>query len=219
MLFQTTTYILAILLIWVAFSYALFMAFKAQPLDRHCTKRRWLTSIGMGITTIVFFCVQSFPLIHGLTWGILLTLVLALLVFRVQTSSAAKLAVVPYLLKRTYAQIHLSNAKQAFDKQTYRELPQLLHELSDIGFEVVTLTSPMFSKKNKIRNLAVLKKTLSNEVKDIQIKPLHWSMVLWKICLLSFAKYVQRAPSLHNVHVIHWCRITLILTRRTSEKL
>ncbi|MGF1894078.1 hypothetical protein L4D18_21900 [Vibrio campbellii] len=219
MLFQNSMDILAILLIWFAFVYALFQAFKAQPLDKHCTKRHWFTSIGMGITTIIFFCVQSFPFIHGLTWGVLLTFVLAQLVFRVQTSSAAKLAVVPNILKTTHAQVHLSNVKQALDKHTYKELPLLLNELSELGFEVVTLTSPMFSKKNKIRNLAVLKKVLSNEVEDIQVKPLHWSRALWKIGLLSFEKYVQRAPSLHNTPVMNWCRITLILTRRTSEKL
>ena len=163
MYFQILMEILAILLVWFAFFYALFQAFKAQPLDKHYTKRHWFTSIGMGVTTTLFFCVQSFPLLHGLTWGVLLTFVLAQLVFRVQTSAAAKLAVVPNIFKTTHAQIHLSNAKQAFDKHTYKELPLLLNELSELGFEVVTLTSPMFNKKNKIRNLAVLKKVLPNE--------------------------------------------------------
>ncbi|WP_045409840.1 hypothetical protein [Vibrio jasicida] len=206
------------LAIWAAYTYVLILAFKPHPLDKHSIKRRWFTSIGIGLLTVAFFIVQRFPVSHALAWGVILTWVFAVLVFRVQTATNATLVVVPNLLHRTHAQVHLASPTQAFSKQTYRELPILLSRLSELGFETVTLTSPMFVKEKKLRTLERLKKTLSEDIERIEVKRRHWTTVPMGILSLAVAKHLQRAPSLRKVSVTRWHQITLTLIRHTSEK-
>ena len=206
------------LAIWAAYTYVLILAFKPQPLDPHHVRRRWLISAGIGILTTTFFIVQRFPTGHALAWGVLLIWVFAVLVFRLQASQKATLVVVPCLLRRAQAQVHLASPTQAFCKQTYRELPLTLHRLSQLGFKTVTLTSPMFAKDEKLRTLERLKATLNHEIEHIEVKRLHWTTVPMGILSLTAAKYLQRAPSLRKVSVTRWHRITLTLTQHASEK-
>lgn len=131
--------------------------------------------------------------------------------YQAKSSPHAKLAVVPHWRKKDTVAIHLQHASDAFNAETYRELPILLQDLASMNIRTVTLTSPMFGKNGKLRSLTRLKRSISSVTTDITSS----SFSLFKTPLagvvLGLTKYMKKAPALKNTDLTTQYQLTLTL--------
>ncbi len=131
--------------------------------------------------------------------------------FVVRPFPGSKLCVVPNILDTTTVQVHLVEPGQAFDRETYVELPQLVQSLRERKVKVITMTSPMFFKGTAVRSHKQLEKVLRQHVSKIEHQKI--SMLTNPVQLMSmlFYKYVLREKTLKNSSITLWYRYTLHL--------
>ncbi|WP_322805396.1 hypothetical protein SO574_23465 (plasmid) [Vibrio alfacsensis] len=167
----------------------------------------------MGVITSCFLLWLYDSWTLAVCGGVALSWLMMCFVYRAQETPQSQLVVIPSMFNSRCAEVHLANPRQHFNRQTYRELPQLLQRLSELGFETVTLTSPMFAKGDELRALTRLKRILSVQVIRIEAAHIHWTTKPVGTLALCFAKYLQRASTLHSVNVTSWYQLTLTLNR------
>lgn len=133
--------------------------FRPHTLTVHNRVKRWLSSVSMGVITSCFLLWLNDSWELAVCGGVALSWLMMCFVYRAQETPQSQLVVIPSLFNSRCAEVHLANPRQHFNRQTYRELPQLLQRLSELGFETVTLTSPMFAKGDELRALTRLKES------------------------------------------------------------
>ncbi|MGD1336109.1 hypothetical protein ACP6H1_27325 [Vibrio harveyi] len=129
--------------------------------------------------------------------------------FHAQTHSNSKLVVTPHCFNNTVAALHLRKANDAFDSHTYRELPILLKELSKDGYRTVTMSSPMFGKNGKMRNVKFLNQKLKKVGKVTGVKKAGAFGFPLGYLTLAFFKHFKKSPSLQSVDINHWYTVTV----------
>ncbi len=131
--------------------------------------------------------------------------------FVVRPFPGSKLCVVPNMLNKSVVQVHLTEPGQAFDRETYVELPQLVQSLRARSVKVITMSSPMFFKGTAVRSHKHLERVLRQHVSEIEHRQI--SMFTNPVQLMSmlFYKYVLREKTLKHSNITLWYRYTLHL--------
>ncbi|HFQ5065520.1 TPA: hypothetical protein ACGUVR_004070 [Vibrio vulnificus] len=193
------------------FIFILRRAFLPHPLHHRWRYQRWQHSIavGLGIALLVYWQTRSD--ITTLVTALIVIWLLVTQVFCCQLQKDAKLVAIPSIRKRNLAQVHLASPKQAFDRQTYQELPVLLERLAELGIDTVTLTSPLFAKEGQQRDLSRLQKHLSGVIENITVSKPPWYGAPLSMLALLFAKYGQQTHALSQVDITLWYQLTLTL--------
>ncbi len=195
---------------FVAVLWLIYLALRPHSLNFGWRQRRGLIGLSISSVAILFTYWQTLHL-----WGsLLLGLGIGLSVLHgycCQVSPASKLVVSPSIRHKGQANIHLASPAQAFDKETYRELPMLLATLSELGVTTVTLTSPMFVKKGALRDMSHFNKALSHLIENLTVHPQPWTSNLVGLAALFLAKYAQKAKPLRHVDITTWYQVTLTL--------
>ena len=121
-----------------------------------------------------------------------------------QRIDQASLVVTKPLLS-TVATVHLRNAYQPFDRETYAELMQLVRVLPSKGIPRITLTSPMFYKSNdELRDFSTLEKQLLRHNATLIHGPAkRFDCILGKIAIfLAANKY--SGTTWHKIDTQRW---------------
>ncbi len=183
-------------------------------------KKRWRFSLQLVGASLVS-CFLLNPTMSTSNWIINLCMISLFAIpfiyyalgYQAKSSPNAKLAVVPHWRKKDTVAIHLQHPSDAFNTETYRELPVLLQELAKMNIRTVTLTSPMFGKNGKLRPLTRFKRSLSNVVTDDNITSSSFSILKTPLegIVLGVTKYMKKAPALQNTDLSTQYQLTLTL--------
>ncbi|ELB2132121.1 hypothetical protein QNS33_004476 [Vibrio parahaemolyticus] len=188
--------------------------FKTQSdLTSNLYRKRWILSVELAYWTLFSLILihPDIPLLASIAVLCGIPIGYYVFAFQVKNSPNAKLTVVPNWRKKDTVAIHLQHASDAFNTETYRELPILLQDLASMNIRTVTLTSPMFGKNGKLRSLTRLKRSVSSVTTDITSS----SFSLFKTPLagivLGLTKYIKKAPALKNTDLTTQYQLTLTL--------
>lgn len=198
-------------LIWVFMTNSIFKT--QSDLTSNLYRKRWILSVELAYWTLFSLILihPDIPLLASIAVLCGIPIGYYVFAFQVKNSPNAKLTVVPNWRKKDTVAIHLQHASDAFNTETYRELPILLQDLASMNIRTVTLTSPMFGKNGKLRSLTRLKRSVSSVTTDITSS----SFSLFKTPLagivLGLTKYIKKAPALKNTDLTTQYQLTLTL--------
>ncbi|EIA1590139.1 hypothetical protein K6837_004108 [Vibrio parahaemolyticus] len=198
-------------LIWVFMTRSIFKT--QSDLTSNLYRKRWILSIELAYWTLFSLILihPDIPLLASITVLCGIPIGYYVFAFQVKNSPNAKLTVVPHWRKKDTVAIHLQHASDAFNTETYQELPILLQDLASMNIRTMTLTSPMFGKNGKLRSLTRLKRSISSVTTDITSS----SFSLFKTPLagvvLGLTKYMKKAPALKNTDLTTQYQLTLTL--------
>ena len=139
--------------------------------------------------------------------------------FTVQSTHTHSLAIVPSLWNKQQVQVHLATLSQPLDKEVYQDLFILLDELQNAGITTVVLTSPLFTKRKKLRSTLFFQYKLEQKDITLESKTIPFYTKPWSCCLLAFQKYLLRTPSLQSLPLTRWHQYTLRLPSRSNSRL
>ncbi|ENP0827196.1 hypothetical protein ACCI36_004421 [Vibrio parahaemolyticus] len=198
-------------LIWVFMTRSIFKT--QSDLTSNLYRKRWILSVELAYWTLFSLILihPDIPLLASIAVLCGIPISYYVFAFQAKNSPTAKLVVVPNWRKKDTVAIHLQHASDAFNTETYRELPILLQDLASMNIRTVTLTSPMFGKNGKLRSLTRLKRSISSVTTDITSS----SFSLFKTPLagivLGLTKYMKKAPALKNTDLTTQYQLTLTL--------
>ncbi|ELB2239716.1 hypothetical protein QNZ93_004583 [Vibrio parahaemolyticus] len=187
--------------------------FKTQSdLTSNFYRKRWILSVELAYWTLFsLILIPDIPLQASIAVLCSIPICYYVFAFQAKNSSNAKLAVVPHWRKKDTVAIHLQHASDAFNTETYRELPILLQDLASMNIRTVTLTSPMFSKNGKLRSLTRLKRSVSSVTTDITSSSFSLFKTPLAAIVLGLTKYMKKAPALKNTDLTTQYQLTLTL--------
>ncbi|EPZ5421664.1 hypothetical protein ACXOL9_004091 [Vibrio parahaemolyticus] len=188
--------------------------FKTQSdLTSNLYRKRWILSVELAYWTL--FCLvlisPNLPLLASVVILCALPVSYYAFAFNVKSSPTAKLTVVPHWRKKDTVAIHLQHASDAFNTETYRELPILLQDLANMNIRTVTLTSPMFGKNGQLRSLTRLKRSVSSVTTDISSSSFSIFKTPLAGIVLGVTKYMKKASALKNTDLTTQYQLTLTL--------
>ncbi len=197
--------------IWVFTTRSIF---KTQSgLTSNIYRKRWMLSFELAYWTL--FCLvlisPNLPLLASVVILCALPVSYYAFAFNVKSSPTAKLTVVPHWRKKDTVAIHLQHASDAFNTETYRELPILLQDLANMNIRTVTLTSPMFGKNGQLRSLTRLKRSVSSVTTDISSSSFSIFKTPLAGIVLGITKFMKNAPALKNTNLTTQYQLTLTL--------
>ncbi len=188
--------------------------FKTQSdLTSNLYQKRWMLSFELAYWTL--FCLvlisPNLPLLASVVILCALPVSYYAFAFNVKSSPTAKLTVVPHWRKKDTVAIHLQHASDAFNTETYRELPILLQDLAKMNIRTVTLTSPMFGKNGQLHSLTRLKRSVSSVTTDISSSSFSIFKTPLAGIVLGVTKYMKKASALKNTDLTTQYQLTLTL--------
>ncbi len=194
--------------------------FKTQSdLTSNLYRKRWILSVELAYWTLFSLILihPDIPLLASIAVLCGIPIGYYVFAFQAKNSPTAKLAVVPHWRKKDTVAIHLQHPSDAFNTETYRELPVLLQELAKMNIRTVTLTSPMFGKNGKLRPLTRFKRSISNVVTDDNITSSSFSILKTPLegIVLGVTKYMKKASALKNTDLTTQYQLTLTLSAQT----
>ncbi|EGQ9131364.1 hypothetical protein GA069_16105 [Vibrio parahaemolyticus] len=194
--------------------------FKTQSdLTSNLYRKRWILSVELAYWTLFSLILihPDIPLLASIAVLCGIPIGYYVFAFQAKNSPTAKLAVVPHWRKKDTVAIHLQHPSDAFNTETYRELPVLLQELAKMNIRTVTLTSPMFGKNGKLRPLTRFKRSISNVVTDDNITSSSFSILKTPLegIVLGATKYMKKASALKNTDLTTQYQLTLTLSAQT----
>ncbi|TNZ85635.1 hypothetical protein CGK40_24960 [Vibrio parahaemolyticus] len=198
-------------LIWVFMTRSVFKT--QSDLTSNLYQKRWILSVELAYWTLFSLILihPDIPLLASIAVLCGIPIGYYVFAFQAKNSPTAKLAVVPHWRKKDTVAIHLQHASDAFNTETYRELPILLQDLANMNIRTVTLTSPMFGKNGQLRSLTRLKRSVSSVTTDISSS----SFSIFKTSLagivLGVTKYMKKAPALKHTDLTTQYQLTLTL--------
>ncbi|HHY0507436.1 TPA: hypothetical protein ACVU5Q_003700 [Vibrio parahaemolyticus] len=198
-------------LIWVFMTRSIFKT--QSDLTSNLYRKRWILSVELAYWTLFSLILihPAIPLLASIAVLCGIPIGYYVFAFQAKNSPTAKLVVVPNWRKKDTVAIHLQHASNAFNTETYRELPILLQDLASINIRTVTLTSPMFGKEGELRSLEHLERSVSSVVTNIT--PSSFSMFKTPLAgiVLGWAKHIKKAPALKNTDLTTQYQLTLTL--------
>ena len=200
---------LFILFLFSVYLFAIWRLMKAPyNLDKHPSWVLRSSSAQFFLWTASFLIVTDYGAIPILMISTLFTRFYSRRICRFKSEPCALLTVVPDLLDKSKAQIHLSKPTDAFSRQHYRELTPLLEQLTAFGFTRITLTSPMFYKTGELRALNTLAR-ITNKQWKVTGQSIPWITKLWEISSLALLKKTKPCEALRTLPLTRWYQITL----------
>ncbi|MBE3866729.1 hypothetical protein HJ169_21820 [Vibrio parahaemolyticus] len=188
--------------------------FKTQSdLTSNLYRKRWILSVELAYWTLFSLILihPDIPLLVSIVVLCGIPIGYYVFAFQAKNSPTAKLAVVPHWRKKDTVAIHLQHASDAFNTETYRELPILLQDLANMNIRTVTLTSPMFGKNGQLRSLTRLKRSVSSVTTDISSSSFSIFKTPLAGIVLGVTKYMKKAPALQNTDLTTQYQLTLTL--------
>ncbi|HHY0571721.1 TPA: hypothetical protein ACVU5J_003954 [Vibrio parahaemolyticus] len=188
--------------------------FKTQSdLTSNLYQKRWILSVELAYWTLFSLILihPDIPLLASIAVLCGIPIGYYVFAFQAKNSPTAKLAVVPHWRKKDTVAIHLQHASDAFNTETYRELPILLQDLANMNIRTVTLTSPMFGKNGQLRSLTRLKRSVSSVATDISSSSFSIFKTPLAGIVLGVTKYMKKAPALKHTDLTTQYQLTLTL--------
>ncbi|MDF5187735.1 hypothetical protein P3666_20955 [Vibrio parahaemolyticus] len=201
--------------IWVFTTRSIF---KTQSgLTSNIYRKRWILSVELAYWTLFSLILihPDIPLLASIAVLCGIPIGYYVFAFQAKNSPTAKLAVVPHWRKKDTVAIHLQHASDAFNTETYRELPILLQDLANMNIRTVTLTSPMFGKNGQLRSLTRLKRSVSSVTTDISSSSFSIFKTPLAGIVLGVTKYMKKASALKNTDLTTQYQLTLTLSAQT----
>ena len=209
---------LEIILLLPVVCYLLMKIFKwHHALDNTLHRKRFIFSALLGALMFTYLVCLEFSMLQTvvLTW---LTVALySMFAFHAKLTPDSRLSIQPHLVKPTHAQVHLAHSNQAFDYQTYKELPVVLKRLAELDIQTVTLTSPMFAKKQRQRSIARLEAQLADVVRELDIKPISKWRVGVGVVNLYISKHWSKTSPVKKLDITTWYQVTMTLKSTPSK--
>ncbi|HHB1578412.1 hypothetical protein [Vibrio parahaemolyticus] len=188
--------------------------FKTQSdLTSNLYQKRWILSVELAYWTLFSLILihPDIPLLVSIAVLCGIPIGYYVFAFQAKNSPTAKLAVVPHWRKKDTVAIHLQHPSDAFNTETYRELPILLQDLANMNIRTVTLTSPMFGKNGQLRSLTRLKRSVSSVTTDISSSSFSIFKTPLAGIVLGVTKYMKKAPALKHTDLTTQYQLTLTL--------
>ncbi|HBC3544396.1 TPA: hypothetical protein KD020_003736 [Vibrio parahaemolyticus] len=188
--------------------------FKTQSdLTSNLYQKRWILSVELAYWTLFSLILihPDIPLLASIAVLCGIPIGYYVFAFQAKNSPTAKLAVVPHWRKKDTVAIHLQHASDAFNTETYRELPILLQDLANMNIRTVTLTSPMFGKNGQLRSLTRLKRSVSSVTTDISSSSFSIFKTPLAGIVLGVTKYMKKASALKHTDLTTQYQLTLTL--------
>lgn len=198
-------------LIWVFMTRSVFKT--QSDLTSNLYQKRWILSVELAYWTLFSLILihPDIPLLASIAVLCGIPIGYYVFAFQAKNSPTAKLAVVPHWRKKDTVAIHLQHASDAFNTETYRELPILLQDLANMNIRTVTLTSPMFGKNGQLRSLTRLKRSVSSVTTDISSSSFSIFKTPLAGIVLGVTKYMKKAPALKHTDLTTQYQLTLTL--------
>ena len=179
--------------------------------------------VDLGLRLMAFLLVALFPFLIGFAeffslkdTAVLPLLPLLALMFinpelTVPLNTTTELVFTKPLWGKTVT-VHLATPYQAFNRETYRQLFNLVDTLPRYGVKRLKLSSPMFyTQTGELRKMAILDKGLNKRYARLTHAPTgRFDCLLGKISMLLSRDKRKRA-GLTKINIVNWHTITIEL--------
>ena len=100
--------------------------------------------------------------------------------------------------------VHLNKTDQAFNRDTFIELLQLIDTLKQKGIKEIHLSSPLFIKGQAQRKMPHFIALLEKQQIIVQSHPTEFLQFPAATLILVYLKYIKKSSSLTNTAITHW---------------
>lgn len=184
---------------------------KVFPLDCHFVQSRVIRTVQfIVITCLYLFLLDAEPILYSIS--VVGAIIVYTNMFIIKKEANSKLVTVPNMFDSQTVALHLASNNQSFDKETYRELKQLIRLLKCVNVKKVTLCSPMFFKDDEIRNTNILHRYLSSEIQSIESREISFKRKPLAVAYLLFNKHIRKTKSLQKLNIFKWYQFDIYLT-------